>query len=344
MQKLTEERLKNMKHRDRREYIKKEKRRQYLEKQRKQRNLFMAIGVFIIGIILITAFIYQPSKKNVKEDVITDFTAPNFTLTDIEGNEFTLSNFKGKVVVLEFISTEQNKSKQQSTSLKEVNSKYNNNEVILFSIDVGNGNLNDYKKDNGINWRMGKDTKNVSKLYNVVNTPIIFFVDYIGIITFKTDDMEIGKLKDEIDRNLNRGNDVGKSAINFALKDINDKGFTLSSFRGKVVLIDYMATWCVPCKEQMKYIKELHSKYDKNIFATISIDVDSGETDTQLKEFKNTYGGNWTFAVDKSDISYNYQITSIPALFIIDKNGVISYKHVGIATSETLANEIDKLV
>lgn len=137
------------------------------------------------------------------------------------------------------------------------------------------------------------------------------------------------------------GTEVGKVAPNFV--DQDDNAFSLVSLRDKVVVLDFMAGWCGPCMTEMSHLKEIFSSYSDNQVVIISIDVDPTESDDTIKQIRATYGDNWVFA-SGPDVGTAYGVTAIPTLYIIDKQGVIAYKSVGITPSPTLSAEIDKLL
>lgn len=139
----------------------------------------------------------------------------------------------------------------------------------------------------------------------------------------------------------NVGTDVGKTAPNFV--DTDDNSFSLVSLRGKVVVLDFMASWCSPCITEMSHLKEIFSSYSADQLVIISIDVDPTESDDAIKQFRSTYGDNWVFA-SGSGVGTTYVAIYIPTLYLIDKQGAIAYKGVGVTSSSTLSTEINKLL
>lgn len=139
----------------------------------------------------------------------------------------------------------------------------------------------------------------------------------------------------------NVGTEVGNVAPNFV--DTGDDTFSLTSLRGKVVVLDFMATWCGPCKLEMPHLKEIFSSYSAEQVVIISIDVDPTESDETIKQFKATHGDDWVFA-SGSEVGTTYGSVYIPTLYIIDNQGIIAYKNVGVTPSSTLSTEINKLL
>jgi len=138
--------------------------------------------------------------------------------------------------------------------------------------------------------------------------------------------------------------DVGTLANDFTLTDIDGNAFSLSGYRGKVVLLDFFATWCGPCRSEIPDLKALVELYGENL-VIISISVDPNyDTVSRLKQFKTDYGMTWRIARDTAGVSDNYGIQYIPTLFIIDQEGYVRYKHVGLTEASILSNELDDLI
>ena len=117
----------------------------------------------------------------------------------------------------------------------------------------------------------------------------------------------------------------GKPAPVFVCKDINGKDFSLENFRGKLVYIDFWATWCGPCRHELPYLEELQKDFKgKNIvFVSISLDDNKAAWEKMVKEKQmkgvQLYGeGAW-----KSFPATSYQIKGIPTFFLVDAKGNI---------------------
>jgi peroxiredoxin len=122
---------------------------------------------------------------------------------------------------------------------------------------------------------------------------------------------------------------IGAPAIAFSATDIEGKPISLADYRGKVVLLDFWATWCAPCRAEMPNVKKVYSTYNDKGFEIIGVSMDNSRNslDTYLKEQNMTWrqiydGKGW-----KSEIGQLYAIQSIPATFLIDREGRIRYKN-----------------
>ncbi len=113
---------------------------------------------------------------------------------------------------------------------------------------------------------------------------------------------------------------IDKPAPDFTIADIDGKTFTLSQQKGKNVMVVFWATWCPPCKQEIPNLIELRNTYDANTLAIIAI---SDENDKTLRSFSQTNGLNYTVApAENLPAPYN-EVTGIPTILFIDKNGII---------------------
>jgi len=132
----------------------------------------------------------------------------------------------------------------------------------------------------------------------------------------------------------------------FYLVDIDGDPFQLRDFRGKVVLLDFMATWCVPCRMSMSDLSEIRTHFGEEI-VMISISIyPVSDTVEQLRSWRDTWEADWIHARDTADppLRQRFKVSAIPTMFIIDKDGEIGFKHVGLTPVATLKSEISELL
>jgi peroxiredoxin len=123
---------------------------------------------------------------------------------------------------------------------------------------------------------------------------------------------------------------VPSPAPAWSLKDPDGKPVTSDQFKGKVVILDFWATWCVPCKSEIPGYIELQKKYGADGLAVVGVSVDSDGA-LIVKKFMKTYGINYTVVLaGESDITGAYgDVSAIPTTFIIDRAGRIRDRKVG---------------
>lgn len=131
-----------------------------------------------------------------------------------------------------------------------------------------------------------------------------------------------------------------QKAANFTLKDVNGKYHSLSSSIGKVVLLNFWATWCGPCKREIPDLIALYSKYKKKgvEFLAISLDEKGAEV---VVPFVKQNKMNFPVLLGGIDVVRDYGgFNSIPTTFMIDKKGMIRKTLVGMQTKTEFEKEI----
>ncbi len=121
----------------------------------------------------------------------------------------------------------------------------------------------------------------------------------------------------------------GKSAPSFTLQDLNGKPVSLSDFKGKVIVLDFWATWCPPCVMEMPHFIELYEQYKDQGFAMVGISLDH-QGISVVKSFVRKYQVNYPILMTDGRVDKAYGgIPSIPTTFVIDSAGNIRQKYVG---------------
>jgi len=132
-------------------------------------------------------------------------------------------------------------------------------------------------------------------------------------------------------------------APDFALIDLSGNKLELASYRGKVVLLDFWATWCVPCREEIPHFVELQDKYRDAGLAVIGISVD--DEVAPVREYYRTLRMNYPVAMGDAALAARYGgILGVPVAFIIDRQGRIQMKHAGQTEAAVFERDITALL
>lgn len=136
----------------------------------------------------------------------------------------------------------------------------------------------------------------------------------------------------------------GKPAPAWDLKDLEGKTVTSSDYTGKVVVLDFWATWCLPCREEIPGFVNLHKKYQREGLVVIGVSMDD-DGPTPLKAFVKKFGVNYPVLVGDDRISMDFgDITALPTTLVIDRQGRIVSRHVGFTEAAKFEKEIKPLL
>ena len=134
-----------------------------------------------------------------------------------------------------------------------------------------------------------------------------------------------------------------EAAPDFKLVLLDGNNFQLADHKGKPIFINFFASWCLPCKDEMPAIEKIASAYQPKGVVFLAISTD--DTESSAKEFVKKYGVTIPVGIDKStDIQKAYGLYGIPTTYFIDKQGMVNYFHSGTVTEELMQHELDKLL
>ena len=130
---------------------------------------------------------------------------------------------------------------------------------------------------------------------------------------------------------------AGTRAPAFRTQTVNGRPLSLASLRGKVVLLDYWATWCGPCRMAMPTLRALQQKYHRQGFTVVGMSVDGTDTISQVKPFVKALHISYPITVAVSANTYAkkaYHVTGIPSQYLIDKKGIVRWSQSGYSLDE----------
>ena len=125
-----------------------------------------------------------------------------------------------------------------------------------------------------------------------------------------------------------------RPAPNFSLKNLSGDDISLEKFKGKVVILDFWATWCPPCRQSIPELVELQSKYKDEGLIVLGISMDDSDrtNNNALQDFVQQYQINYTVLRSGDRVALDFfgsEQMAIPTMFVINREGEIVAKHVG---------------
>jgi len=136
---------------------------------------------------------------------------------------------------------------------------------------------------------------------------------------------------------------ISRLAPNFVLKDLNRERMELRDYRGKVVLLNFWATWCGPCKIEMPKFDAWQKQYGGEQFQVLGISMDDSEMPVQAEERRLKLDYPLAMGDPKMVASYG-GILGLPVTFLIDRKGKIQAKYLGAADLQSMEQEIKILL
>jgi peroxiredoxin len=135
---------------------------------------------------------------------------------------------------------------------------------------------------------------------------------------------------------------IGAHAPDFAAGSVNGKGkVSVKASGGKVLIVDFWATWCEPCKKSFPKLQDLFVKYKTSGMDLIAVSED--DENSGISDFGTTFGAKFPLVWDEGKaVAGKWQPKSMPSTFIVDKNGVVRFVHLGYHDGEEA--EIEKEV
>ena len=132
-------------------------------------------------------------------------------------------------------------------------------------------------------------------------------------------------------------------APNFDLTSTEGKNVKLSDYRGKVVIVDFWATWCPPCRKGIPDLIELQKEF-KNNLVVIGVSLDQ-DTKSDVVPFIKKYGINYPVVYGTNQVIMEYgSINAIPTSFVINKEGKIVDKHIGLVPKSEYVKKIKEIL
>jgi peroxiredoxin len=135
----------------------------------------------------------------------------------------------------------------------------------------------------------------------------------------------------------------GKAKLDFKLKDMHGKTVNLAAYKGQVILLNFWATWCGPCKVEIPEFVRAYTEHKNKGFVVLGVSID--DTPEQLKEFASQWKVNYPMLLNDEKLEQAYgPIYGVPVSIFIGRDGSICRKHMGEVKKEILERELKALL
>lgn len=130
--------------------------------------------------------------------------------------------------------------------------------------------------------------------------------------------------------------EIGQEAPPYAARALNGDSVSLALLRGKPVLLNVWATWCLPCKEEIPYLESLHGKHAAQGLQIIGVSVDARGDEAKINEFARDFSMSYPIWRDPDErVNSRFLAIGVPSTYLIDRNGILRWKHLGTLRATT---------
>lgn len=132
----------------------------------------------------------------------------------------------------------------------------------------------------------------------------------------------------------------------FTLKTLEGQEITLSGLKGKVVLLDFWATWCGPCKESIPHLIQLYKSYKDRGFELIGMSTDKAGDVEMVRRFAKSLDIPYPIILTPDEVARSYKVTGLPTTVLIDKKGKIREKIIGYNNTigQQITSKVEELI
>lgn len=181
-------------------------------------------------------------------------------------------------------------------------------------------------------------------LYGLLFSLMSFLIGIGGVVLFFNETAWFMGIETDLSNRPGTLTKIGQDAPDFDVTTIDGKQIKLSDLRGKVVVLNFFATWCGPCMNELTYLEKNVWQIFKNK-PFVMVGVGQMETEESLKSFREQHGFTFPMAADPSGAVYAlYASESIPRTYVISPEGVIVYQTTGFDDSELYHSENKKMI
>ena len=130
--------------------------------------------------------------------------------------------------------------------------------------------------------------------------------------------------------------EVGLEAPSYAARSLSGDSVSLALLRGKPVLLNVWATWCLPCKEEIPYLESLHAKHAAQGLQIVGVSVDARGEESKITEFAKDFRMTYPIWRDPDErVNSRFLAIGVPSTYLIDRDGILRWKHLGTLRATT---------
>ena len=137
-----------------------------------------------------------------------------------------------------------------------------------------------------------------------------------------------------------------EAATDFTLKDLDGKPLSLSDYTGKVVVLDFWATWCAPCRYEVPHLVELQERLGPQGLQVLGVTLDGAQTAGDVIPFSRRYSMNYPILRAETSVLQTYRVLSIPVTLLITRDGKIYRRFTGFGgnTAEEMTRTLKDIL
>jgi peroxiredoxin len=328
-------------------------------------SLKVVLVLIVLGAVV---FFVHFSRIDKFKPVVPGSSAPDFSFKNLKGEQVRLSDYRGQVVLLNIWATWCHPCVEELPSMEKLYRELKDKgfTILAVSIDKNESPVKRFVEKLSLTFPVLLDPKNrITRLYRTTGVPETFIIDKKGVIrekiigarnwfTQKTVE-EFEQLLHEEGEKARQESTSGKAmaqkpsslkkqkiyfkrakvekldpkkAPDFTFPDMNNKKVSISNFKGKVVLLNFWATWCGPCIEEMPSLESLYHELKGDDFALLAVNL--REKKKPVRQFLKKNKLTLPVLLDThGQAMSSYGVWSIPATYIVDKKGYLVGRAIG---------------
>lgn len=167
---------------------------------------------------------------------------------------------------------------------------------------------------------------------------LIYAVLVIGLVSL----LAFAYVVQDVGANIKPGA-ASAQGEDFTFTGLQNQTVYLTSYRGKIVLLDVMATWCIPCYEEVTHLKQIQSLYPNDV-VVISTTADPTDTVAKLNQYRQNNNVTWTMTQFQPNVVATLRSTDLPTLVIFDRQGVVRQTFYGLTDVTTIVASINEIM